>query len=65
MTVPALQTVFWSAAALVVYVYAGYPLLIWGLARRKPGSAPAPEYLSSVTLIIPAHNEERWVPAED
>lgn len=52
---------FWLCGALVIYVYLGYPLLIWALARwlgRSPQPPAASEELPTVTLLIAAHNEE-------
>jgi cellulose synthase/poly-beta-1,6-N-acetylglucosamine synthase-like glycosyltransferase len=65
-----LEIVFWVATGLIVYAHLGYPLLLRGLVAvfgerdarardsatremAKPGDA-----LPSVTLIVPAHNEE-------
>jgi cellulose synthase/poly-beta-1,6-N-acetylglucosamine synthase-like glycosyltransferase len=62
-----LKFLFWAAAALVVYTYAGYPAVLALLARGKPqNAAPASDSgtsrdLPSVTLIVPACNEERWI----
>jgi cellulose synthase/poly-beta-1,6-N-acetylglucosamine synthase-like glycosyltransferase len=57
----ALEIVFWAAAGLIVYAHLGYPLLLGGLValfgRRNEPRAPAGE-LPSVSLIIPAHDEE-------
>jgi cellulose synthase/poly-beta-1,6-N-acetylglucosamine synthase-like glycosyltransferase len=51
-------TVFWILAGLVVYVYAGYPLLLWllnalGLGRPVAKGANEPV----VTLLVSAYNE--------
>jgi cellulose synthase/poly-beta-1,6-N-acetylglucosamine synthase-like glycosyltransferase len=59
-----LKLLFWISAALVIYVYFGYPVLADLLSRvrraaREPGQG-RPE-LPEVTVIIPAHNEERWI----
>src|SRR5687768_15467277 len=54
--------IFWACAALVVYAYAGYPLLVWGLSRlfgrapRPPAAADAE--LPPMTLLIAAYNEQ-------
>ena len=31
-----MKAAFWIAAALVAYVYAGYPLLLWARSRLAP-----------------------------
>lgn len=58
------EWVFWGSAALVAYAYAGYPLLLWLLARagtreRDPRETarPQPGAWPGVTLIVPVHNE--------
>jgi cellulose synthase/poly-beta-1,6-N-acetylglucosamine synthase-like glycosyltransferase len=57
----ALEIVFWSAAGLIVYAHLGYPLLLGGLValfgRRNERPAPSGGP-PSVSLIIPAHDEE-------
>jgi len=62
-----LKFLFWAAAALIVYTYAGYPAVLALLAREKRQDA-APENdsgilrdLPTATLIVPACNEERWI----
>ena len=61
----AAEMVLWTSLALVAYGYVGYPLLIWGCARlfgrRRRRPAAADGELPSVTLLIAAHNEERWI----
>lgn len=49
---------FTLAVVGVIYPYAGYPAVLWLIARsrprfRTPGPAPSPR----VTLIVPVHNE--------
>jgi poly-beta-1,6-N-acetyl-D-glucosamine synthase len=55
------EVLFWLCAVMLLYVYAGYPLLlaILGLARRRAASGVAAE--PTVTLIIPAYNEEHVI----
>jgi cellulose synthase/poly-beta-1,6-N-acetylglucosamine synthase-like glycosyltransferase len=54
---------FWTCLALVAYAYAGYPLLLAGLARlfgrrsRAPNPA-ADADLPAVSLLVTAYNEE-------
>jgi cellulose synthase/poly-beta-1,6-N-acetylglucosamine synthase-like glycosyltransferase len=59
------EIALWGALGIVAYSYAVYPLLIWGCARlfgRKSTIAiPADADLPAVTLLIAAHNEERWI----
>jgi biofilm PGA synthesis N-glycosyltransferase PgaC len=59
-----LKLLFWILAALVIYVYVGYPVLVDLLSRlrgRSRGSLRAEPQFPSVTVIIPAHNEEKWI----
>jgi cellulose synthase/poly-beta-1,6-N-acetylglucosamine synthase-like glycosyltransferase len=53
---------FWICAGLVVYAYAGYPLLIWCLSRVLGRRAEPPsmddEELPTVSLVLAAYNEE-------
>jgi glycosyltransferase involved in cell wall biosynthesis len=49
--------VFWIAAAVVVYVFVGYPVLLAVLSafvRRRPTSSGA---MPTVSLLVPARNE--------
>ena len=58
-----MELTFWVAIAFVVYVYAGYPLLLrfWAarVARSRPaGATPTGhEPLPGVSIVIAAHNE--------
>lgn len=48
---------FWISAGFAVYVYLGYPLLIWAL-RAVFGSSPRkPPIEPSVSLLVAAYNE--------
>lgn len=53
-----IEIVFWSAATLIVYVYAGYPLLLV-LVRAVGGArrVAVAEHRPSLTLIVSAYNE--------
>lgn len=59
------QIALWVSLALVIYVYAGYPLIIFLLSRaRRRGAPKTPPDLIEwpfLTVLIPAHNEERWI----
>jgi cellulose synthase/poly-beta-1,6-N-acetylglucosamine synthase-like glycosyltransferase len=60
----ALEIIFWAAVGLIVYAHLGYPLLLWGLAKvfgedwTPPG---ADGQLPTVTLVIPAYDEEEVI----
>jgi cellulose synthase/poly-beta-1,6-N-acetylglucosamine synthase-like glycosyltransferase len=61
---------FWVCSAIVGYVYAGYPLLLWlGVFGRREDSrgedlAVAEESLPPVSVIVAAHNEEAVIAAK-
>jgi len=60
---------FWLSAGAILYTHLGYPLLLGGLARlkreRRPfkprGAGSASEDLPTVSLIIPAYDEEEVI----
>lgn len=56
---------FWISALLVEHTYFGYPLGIYLRARWQGDKSPPGSFqedeLPSVTVIIPAHNEEKWI----
>jgi cellulose synthase/poly-beta-1,6-N-acetylglucosamine synthase-like glycosyltransferase len=53
-----LEFAFWLAAGLAVYVYAGYPVLLW-LLRQLGGTRPVKrgELTPPLTLVVSAYNE--------
>src|SRR5579885_1381105 len=58
------QVVFWLSAAVPVYAYLGFPLLLVVLAqliRRRVRRAPCEP---SVSLLIPAYNEADVIEAK-
>lgn len=52
---------FWSCCALLVYVYALYPLLMRILASRIGTSPQSSSALPTVTIIVTAYNEEQCI----
>lgn len=54
-----------GSLAVMLYVYVGYPVAIYLLARRKRRKfrreEPEPTEWPFLTVLIPAHNEERWI----
>jgi cellulose synthase/poly-beta-1,6-N-acetylglucosamine synthase-like glycosyltransferase len=55
---------FWSVVGLVAYVYAGYPLLIWALARLRPNPVRRGDAVPTVSFVIAAYNEEDAIAAK-
>jgi cellulose synthase/poly-beta-1,6-N-acetylglucosamine synthase-like glycosyltransferase len=58
-----LEAAFWTSVALIVYTHLGYPLVLWALSRlrRTRVETPAAGELPTVTLIVPAYNEEEVI----
>src|SRR5438093_13489153 len=59
-----MQFIFWFSVWILVYVYFGYPLLLSSglLGRRRP--IRKKETFPSVSIVIPAHNEESVIEAK-
>jgi cellulose synthase/poly-beta-1,6-N-acetylglucosamine synthase-like glycosyltransferase len=49
--------VFWSSAAIIFYIYIGYPLLLALLAALSPNRPVQLGYSPSLTILIAAYNE--------
>jgi len=47
------ETVFWVAGGVLLYVFAGYPLVLWVFGRvRRPAGPAGGEYTPSVSMVI-------------
>lgn len=55
------DTLFIFALILIIYTYAGYPLLLRVLPKRPRRTAGKQSALPDVTVLIPAYNEERCI----
>ena len=53
-----LIALFWLSALAVVWTYGGYPLFILLLARWRPRPHRQADISPSISLIVPAYNEE-------
>ena len=70
----AIEIVFWLSAGLIVYTHAGYPLVLYLLTRRwaenpRPSREIGPstgssDALPTVSLIVPAYDEEEVIAAK-
>ena len=54
----AVVVIFWVTLAALLWTHVGYPLFAWGLARLRPRPVAMRDWTPSVTLIVPAHDEE-------
>ena len=59
-----LQIVFWTSAAALFYVYAGYPLLVYLVSRLFPKPINRAQFEPCVTVLITAYNEENDIRAK-
>lgn len=52
----------WSAAGLVAWTFAGYPLLTWAHAAVRPRAVAAdPSHAPTISVVIPAFNESEVI----
>ena len=56
--------VFWVCLAVCVYIYFGYPALLWIVSRMRSRPVAEAEITPEMTFIIPAYNEERNIAAK-
>lgn len=59
-----IQGVFWVSLAVLFYVYAGYPLLVFLLAYLRPKKIAKAAISPTVTVLITAFNEESSIAAK-
>lgn len=55
------ETVFWTSAALSLYLYAGYPAIAVLLARFRPRPYTRGAITPPVSVLIAAHDEEKAI----
>lgn len=55
--------IFWFAVGLILYAYFGYPLVLAVLGRLRPRGVTAPrtDYVPTVSILLPVHNESRVI----
>lgn len=53
-----LNSLFWAALALILYTYAGYPLLVATIGVFFPRPKRDPKHEPTVSVLIAAYNEE-------
>jgi cellulose synthase/poly-beta-1,6-N-acetylglucosamine synthase-like glycosyltransferase len=59
-----LQGIFWFCVCAIVYVYAGYPVIVRVLARFAGKSIVRGPVRPTITVVIAAYNEERGIRAK-
>jgi cellulose synthase/poly-beta-1,6-N-acetylglucosamine synthase-like glycosyltransferase len=55
------RLIFWGSIAAVVYTYVLYPALLVVVARLRPRQVRRGPIRPTVSLLIAAHNEARWI----
>ena len=53
----AVPLLFWLSLALLAYIYAGYPLLVWLLGRVRPLTLQRVAYAGRMSIVIVGYNE--------
>ncbi|HEY4760521.1 MAG TPA: glycosyltransferase family 2 protein [Thermoguttaceae bacterium] len=54
-----MELIFWASVSVILYIYAGYPLVLAVLSLWARPTQKDENYIPSVSLIIPAYNEEK------
>ncbi len=55
------QTIFWISVAALLYVYVGYPLLVYFVSLVRPLPVKKSDFEPKVTILITAYNEEKVI----
>lgn len=53
-----LQIAFWLSLALLAYIYAGYPLLVWLAGIVRPTRLEREPWSRALSVVLVVHNEE-------
>ena len=56
-----IESLFIFSAALLVYIYAGYPALVFLLSKTARDESTRQEYQPDVSILISAYNEEQYI----
>jgi len=62
--IAAVALVFWLCLAVCIYIYFGYPGLLFVLSRLRPRPVAEADITPKLTLIVPAYNEEANIAAK-
>ena len=60
----AAEILFWASLAALVWTHLAYPVAVAVWARLRPWPVAADDVLPTVSLIIPAYNEESVIVAK-
>ena len=52
---------FWISAGFAIYIYLGYPLLLWGFRAALRSTPKAQPLEPSVSLLVAAYNEAKVI----
>lgn len=54
--------ILWVSLVFILYIYVGYPAVVWLLARLRPRPHTVDDnFQPPLTFVIPAYNEEKWI----
>ena len=59
-----MSALFWAGLAILLYIYIGYPLIVWACARLFGRDPVRKSITPLVSLLIPAYNEEAHIEAK-
>jgi biofilm PGA synthesis N-glycosyltransferase PgaC len=59
-----MRLLFWLSLSLIFFAYAGYPIWLYLRARFRPRQVRRASIFPSVTILLPVHNEEKYLPAK-
>jgi cellulose synthase/poly-beta-1,6-N-acetylglucosamine synthase-like glycosyltransferase len=57
-----MEILFWLCVVVVVYTYAGYPLLLWIISRYRSRRFAKMRMTPTVSILMSVRNEERTLP---
>lgn len=59
-----METIFWISLTGILYIYVGYPLIMWALARWRPRPWIAQPINPTVSFVLAVHNGASMLPAK-
>lgn len=62
--ITAALVVFWLSFAVCLYIYFGYPALLWVLSKVRPRPVAEADVAPKATFVIAAYNEEKNIAAK-